>query len=170
MPTNFKDPEVFPNLSPIKAYNTMNFGIEGTAMPAFSTFSDKDKWDVAFYLLSIGFPDEIDPGSGAVGNSGTIPPELNDYKNISSLSNREILESLDAKNKNSYALVKDIRNSLSNDIGSKQKHIEYTIAGIGTAIDYYKKGEKKKALDKSIEAYLDGYEGLSMASQPTALA
>lgn len=153
-PTNFKDPEVFPNLSPIKAYNTMNFGIEGTAMPAFNTLSDKDKWDVAFYLLSIGFPDEINPGGGSSG-SGTIPPGLDDYKKLSSLSNREILETLGTSN---YASVKTVRNALAENTGSKLKHIEYTIAGIGSAIDLYKQGEQKKALDKSIEAYLDGYE------------
>jgi high-affinity iron transporter len=157
-PTNFKDPEVFPNLSPIKAYNTMNFGIEGTAMPAFNTLSDKDKWDVAFFLLSIGFPDEINPGGGAGGGSGTIPPSLNDYKELSSLSNREILESLGEGNKISYVSVKNVRNSLADKTGSKQKHIEYTIAGIASSIDFYKQGEQKKALDKSIEAYLDGYE------------
>ncbi len=157
-PTNFKDHGVFPNLSPIKAYNTMNFGIEGTAMPAFTSLSDKDKWDVAFYLLSIGFPDEINPGGGAGGGSGTIPPGLNDYKKLSSLSNREILESLGDGNNISYASVKNVRNSLADKTGSKQKHIEYTIAGIGSALEYYKQGEKKKALDKSIEAYLDGYE------------
>ena len=153
-PTNFKDPEVFPNLSPIKAYNTMNFGIEGTAMPAFNTLSDKDKWDVAFYLLSIGFPDEINPGGGS-GGSGSVPPGLDDYKKLSSLSNREILENLGSTN---YASVKSIRNSLAENTGSKQKHIEYTIAGIASSLEYYKQGEKKKALDKSIEAYLDGYE------------
>jgi len=155
-PTNFKDPEVFPNLSPIKAYNTMNFGIEGTAMPAFNTLSDKDKWDVAFFLLSIGFPDDINPGSGS--GTGNIPPGLNDYRKLSSLSNREILESLGSENAAAYASVKNVRNALAEISGSKQKHIEYTIAGIGSAIDLYKQGEQKKALDKSIEAYLDGYE------------
>jgi len=157
-PTNFKDPEVFPNLSPIKAYNTMNFGIEGTAMPAFNTFSDKDKWDVAFFLLSIGFPDDINPGGGTGSGTGNIPPGLNDYRKLSSLSNREILENLGDGNKAVYVSVKNIRNALADTTGSKQKHIEYAIAGIGSAIDLYKQGEQKKALDKSIEAYLDGYE------------
>ena len=152
-PTNFKDPEVFPNLSPIKAYNTMNFGIEGTAMPAFKTLSDKDKWDVAFYLLSIGFPDEINPGGG--GGNGTIPPGLDDYKKLSSLSNREVLESLGNDN---YASVKTVRNALADSTGSKLKHIDYTIAGLASSLELYRQGEQKKALDRSIEAYLDGYE------------
>jgi high-affinity iron transporter len=155
-PTNFKGPDVFPNLSPIKVYNTMNFGIEGTAMPAFNSLSDKDKWDVAFFLLSVGFPDDLSSGGGS--GTGSIPPGFADYKRLSSLSNQEILESLGEGNETTYASVINVRNALADNSGSKQKHIEYTIAGINSALDFYKEGEQKKALDKSIEAYLDGYE------------
>jgi len=155
-PTNFKDPDVFPNLSPIKAYNTMNFGIEGTSMPAFKSLSDKDKWDVAFFLLSIGFPDDISSGGG--GGTGSIPPGLADYKQLSSMSNQEILNSFGEESANTYASVRNIRNVFTDSNGSRQKYIEYTIAGINSALDFYKNGEQKKALDKSIEAYLDGYE------------
>ena len=72
----------------------------------------------------------INPGDGN-GGSGNLPPGLDDYKKLSSLSNREILESL-GENTATYASVKDCQEMhLPIYSGSKQKHIEYTIAGIG---------------------------------------
>ena len=54
-PTNFTDGGSAGGLSPFKVYNTMSFGIEGTAMPSFPKLSEDEKWNIAFYALSLGF-------------------------------------------------------------------------------------------------------------------
>jgi len=152
-PTNFKDKDVSLTLSPLKVYNTLNFGIEGTSMPAFNTLNDKEKWDVAFYVLSIGFPENI-----SVTADGHIPEGFSDYKALSSLTNKDILDSFDPNDISAYASVKQIRNSFSGREDSDEDYIAFTMAGINSALEHYKKGDSKKALDTSIEAYLDGYE------------
>ncbi|MGI9534801.1 MAG: cytochrome c/FTR1 family iron permease, partial [Thermodesulfobacteriota bacterium] len=168
-PTNFKDRDVSLTLSPLKVFNTLNFGIEGTSMPAFTSLNDKEKWDVAFYVLSIGFPDDI---SGITANED-IPDDLSDYKVLSSITNKDIKDRLNINDNSAYASIKQIRNSFSNEEDSEDKYIGLTIAGINSALEFYKKGDNKKAHDKSIEAYLDGYEqieaDLSIADNSLAI-
>lgn len=53
MPRNFHDPEVIAALTPFRAYNTISLGIEGTPMPAFSALSEKERWDLAFYVFTL---------------------------------------------------------------------------------------------------------------------
>ena len=153
-PTNFKDQDVSLTLSPLKVYNTLNFGIEGTSMPAFNTLNDKDKWDVAYYVLSVGFPDDVSASTAKVD----IPENFSDYKVLSSLTNKEILDSFNTVDKSAYASVKQIRNSISGKDDSDEDYIAFTMAGLNSALEYYKNGDSKKALDTSIEAYLEGYE------------
>lgn len=158
-PTDFRSPDVSPELSPLKVYNTLKFGIEDTSMPAFSTLTDKEKWDVAFYVLSVGFPDNV-PGDAA---EVKVPKDLSDYKTVSSLTNQEIINRLGLDDKSSYAALMAIRNSGSDNgpkdnYNDKNKHIEFSAAGLRSALKHYKNGERKKALESSIDAYLNGYE------------
>ena len=55
-PTSFLDPARMDELSPYKAFNTLSFGVTGTAMPSFSTVDEKDRWDVAFFLFTFRQP------------------------------------------------------------------------------------------------------------------
>jgi|CXWL01.1.fsa_nt_gi high-affinity iron transporter len=50
-PTDFTDAQVLSGLSPFRAYNALSSGIPGTAMPAFPTLSEQERWDLAFYLF-----------------------------------------------------------------------------------------------------------------------
>jgi high-affinity iron transporter len=43
-------------LTPYKAYNGVTLGVTGTAMPAFSTLSDPDRWAVSFYIFTLRQP------------------------------------------------------------------------------------------------------------------
>ncbi|MBX5482364.1 MAG: cytochrome c/FTR1 family iron permease [Myxococcaceae bacterium] len=53
-PANFLDPRVMASLTPYKAFNTISFGVTGTAMPSFSTaLTEKDRWALAFYVVSL---------------------------------------------------------------------------------------------------------------------
>lgn len=52
-PASFHDPETMATLSPELAYQTISLGVEGTQMPSFSTLSSQQRWDLAFYILSL---------------------------------------------------------------------------------------------------------------------
>lgn len=55
-PANFQDPELMAGLMPYKAFNTISFGVPGTAMPGFPTLTEEQRWSLAFYVFTIRQP------------------------------------------------------------------------------------------------------------------
>ncbi|TSC32452.1 FTR1 family protein [Corallococcus sp. Z5C101001] len=56
-PANFQDPELMADgLTPYKAFNTTSFGVPGTAMPAYPTLSEDDRWSLAFFVFTLRQP------------------------------------------------------------------------------------------------------------------
>ncbi|HYO52499.1 FTR1 family protein [Archangium sp.] len=55
-PANFHDPDVMAGLTPYKAFNTVGFGVPGTAMPSFPDLSEEERWAVAFYVFTLRQP------------------------------------------------------------------------------------------------------------------
>lgn len=51
-PTNFQGPKLS-GTSPFQLFNTIKFGVPGTAMAAFDYLSDSEIWDLAFYVESL---------------------------------------------------------------------------------------------------------------------
>jgi high-affinity iron transporter len=49
-------------LSPYRVYNTLTFGVPGTAMASFEAVSPTDRWSLAFYVLRLGH--DGDPARG----------------------------------------------------------------------------------------------------------
>ncbi|MFL5318648.1 MAG: FTR1 family protein [Myxococcaceae bacterium] len=56
-PANFTDPERMSSITPYKAFNTTTFGVQNTAMAPFPQLSDKDRWAISFYVLTLRQPE-----------------------------------------------------------------------------------------------------------------
>jgi high-affinity iron transporter len=56
-PANFHDADIMAGLTPYKAFNTLSFGVTGTAMPGFPTLSEEERWAVAFYVFTLRQPE-----------------------------------------------------------------------------------------------------------------
>jgi len=52
-PRNFLSPEAGERLSPYQVFNVMTFGVAGTSMASFETLEETERWDLAFYVLSL---------------------------------------------------------------------------------------------------------------------
>ncbi|NVJ26624.1 FTR1 family protein [Myxococcus sp. AM011] len=55
-PANFRDAELMGGLTPYKAFNTTSFGVPGTAMPAYPTLSEDERWSLAFFVFTLRQP------------------------------------------------------------------------------------------------------------------
>lgn len=158
-PANFLDPEVSSVLSPFKVYNTMYYGIAGTGMPSFPKLSEEEKWDVAFYVMSLGATAE-DVSNGEA-EASKLPAELKDYKALSTLSNAELEGKISehVKNPEDAALVLAyLRNGASAKAPSGESPIALTKKLLAESMDLYKQGRKEEAYKKALDAYLDGFE------------
>jgi len=157
-PAVFTDPEVSLALSPFKVFNTMTFGIEGTGMPSFPGLSDQEKWDAAYYVLSLGYTE----GEVAEGRklAAKLPGDIEDYKTLATLSNGEIKERLKgstsgpAEETGALAYLRD--GLLDRSTGGSPLLTAGALLDESTSL--YKAGRTDEAYTKALDAYLEGFE------------
>jgi high-affinity iron transporter len=156
---NFTDAELMAGLSPFKAYNTATFGIDNTAMASFSALPDDQRWQIAFYVMSLRFSQEQAALGEALIQGKKIAPELTTVATLATLSDDQLTEKL-----KSYFAQEAPRNNalayLRRGLLDKKPTDPLLIARnlLDEALALYGKGEKEKAYQKAIEAYLDGFE------------
>ena len=162
VPTDFTEQGTKQILSPFKIYNTVTFGIEGTAMPSFKTFGEDDKWDVAFYATSLGHRGGGgDPPNDSGGLNGKgIPDNIKDIKNLATKSNEELISELEAVSDSPANTVAFLRTEYlqTGAANNTDSPIEFTKSKLENAFILYSQGNKSGALKESIDAYLDGFE------------
>lgn len=64
-PVSFHDGERMAALTPYRAFNTATFGVKGTAMAAWPTLAETDRWALAFYAFTFRQPpcDHVPPAA-----------------------------------------------------------------------------------------------------------
>lgn len=162
-PTDFTEEGTKLILSPFKVFNTATFGIEGTSMPAFKTLSDDDKWNVSFYVTSLGYTGsgpQNPGGSNTSLNTDNLPGDLKDYKTLAILSNEELIDKTGSITSNPESMVAYLRttNIKGSSESDSNSPVKFTISKLGNALELYKSGNKSAALKESIDAYLEGFE------------
>jgi high-affinity iron transporter len=156
---NFTAAEFMAGLSPFKAYNTVTFGIDNTAMASFAALSDDQRWQVAFYVMSLRFSQEQAALGETLIQEKKIAPELTAVATLATLSDDQLTQKL-----KSYFEQETPRNNvlayLRRGLLEKKPADPLLVARnlLGEASELYGKGEKEKAYQKAIEAYLDGFE------------
>lgn len=164
-PTDFTDPDINLGLSPFKVYNTTTFGIEGTAMTSFEKVLDeRQKWDVAFYVLSLGYPD-IPSGGGTSGlSTEKITHDVRKLENLALASNAEILLNAGAGGSDEdvlfYLRTAYLRDGIA---GGASEAIDHTIRKLSEAIDLYEAGRKDEAFREALDGYLGGFQKIEPA-------
>ena len=159
-PANFVDPEVSSVLSPFKVYNTTVYGIAGTGMPSFPQLTDEEKWDVAFYVMSLGWSaEDVSHGEAAASD---VPGDLKDYKTLATLSNSELGQKISEHVKNPEdgkpALAYLRKGTASAEAPAGESPLALTKSLLAESMDLYKSGKTEEAYQKALDAYLDGFE------------
>jgi len=164
-PANFTDPAFMAGLSPFKAYNTATYGIDKTAMASFAALSEEQRWAVAFYILSLRFSQEKAAVGETLWRSKNPPAELTSIAALATLTDDQLI----GKIKGHFAESEDdvlahLRRGLLEQKPTDPLLIARTF--LREATDLYAAGEKEKAYQKAIDAYLDGFE----MAEPTLFA
>ncbi len=160
--TDFTDTGVNSGLSPFKVFNTVTFGIEGTAMASFdASFDEKQKWDVAFYVLSLGYP--YSP-KDAVFSPSDVPDDTRGLENLSLLSNSEILTSIDAEDPGValfHLRTEYLRDGIT--VAPASEAVLYTMRKLERAVDLYETGRRDDAFAEALDGYLQGFQKIEPA-------
>jgi len=157
-PADFTDPKFTDGLSPFKVYNTASFGIEGTAMPSFPRLSSDEKWDIAFYVLTLWAGGS--EGSGAQ-TAADIPQDLNDYRVLAALTNADIKKRLagrmstESESENALSVLRG--GNLDAEVPDNEP-IALTALMLNESVALYSEGNTEEAYTKTLDAYLLGFE------------
>lgn len=167
LPANFTDPERIGGLSPFKAYNTTTFGIDGTAMASFVALSEEQRWQVAFYVFSLRFTEAAAKAGAQLAKSKKLPADIQTTATLATGADESLLDRLktiapqepDAMNLLAYLRRGLLENKLADPLSIARGLMR-------EAVELYGSGDKEKAYQKAVEAYLDGYE----FAEPTLVA
>ena len=154
-PANFLNDSLMANLSPFEAYNTVKLGVEGTAMRSFTELTDREAWDLAFYVKSLRFQkqkiDSVSLKKIFDQEFGNIP-----LKDVATLSDNELMNKLGSDIQGQKKL-KALRIFSPSE---KMSQSSLTIARdyLHQALSSYKNDSKDEARQKALAAYLEGIE------------
>jgi high-affinity iron transporter len=157
-PANFTDAEFMAGLSPFKVYNTTTFGIDNTAMASFAALPDEQRWQVAFYVMALRFSAAVSSAGEAWLKSRSVPGDLTSMANLATSSDDELTDKIkkNLPGAPDGEILAFLRRGLLEKKSSDPLLIARTLMGEAAAI--YSQGDKEKAYQKAIEAYLDGFE------------
>src|SRR6266540_4255094 len=150
VPARFKDPRRLGELSPYRIYNTLTFGVPGTAMASFETLSPEDRWNLAFFVFRLGH--EGDP----VGS-----PVAMTLGQMALLTDHEVLEALRAeRNPAPQTALAWVRREAAFTEPPAGAGIERARALVRRAVETYAAGHAVEGDRLAIDAYLQGFEPL----------
>jgi high-affinity iron transporter len=157
-PANFTDAEFMAGLSPFKVYNTTTFGIDNTAMSSFAALPDDQRWQLAFYVMALRFSAEAASAGGAWLKGKTPPADFTSIATLATSSDDELAEKIKQSLPGSpmNEVLAYLRRGLLEKTSTDPLLIARTL--LGEAATIYSQGDKQKAYQKAIEAYLDGFE------------
>lgn len=157
-PIDFTDPIRARERSVFALYQVIEQGLEGTSMPSFSGLAAPDKWALALYVGSFGFPAELAPSGEKI------------WKGDAALRQSVILEKLITVTPNnllptsplqaSDALNAFLRRNPQAVMASASSGLNIARDRLAEAEAAYKRGAQDQARDLALSAYLDGFESV----------
>jgi high-affinity iron transporter len=138
----------------------MSFGIEGTAMPSFPKLSEDEKWNIAFYVLSLSFDQNASEEGKKIISATDVPEDVNNLKNLATLSNQEIVNQIrpHVEDKDISKVVAFLRRGTIETELEVENPLTVTTTLLRESEALYDEGKSKDAYTKALDAYLEGFE------------
>jgi len=159
-PRDFTDRGRMLAMSPLALFDTISFGIRGTAMPAFTDrFGEAERYDLAFYVGSFAFrPEEVARGREIARE----PTQRSDARipTLTELVSKPASEL--APDPDSLALVAYVR---THPEALRRGDLPLALARsrLDASWEALRSGDRRRALDLAIAAYLEGVEPVEPA-------
>lgn len=164
-PANFLDDHM-KEISPFQAFNTIRLGVPGTGMPSFHALSDKEAWDLAFYVVSLRYEQ-----SAQASASLSVSPEL--LKQVATFSDEKLaMAGNDKKDQDKKNWIALLRTHSDDDEGSGRS-LDFALSELDEALKEYQAGNTDSAKNKALRAYLEGIEPIEprlRATDPAAVS
>jgi high-affinity iron transporter len=153
-PVNFLSDSLMQFISPLQVFNTTRIGVRGTGMPAFDKLSDKEIWQLAFYIKSLPFENKFSKNSDSLEKIYTKIQRDNPLPDVAHLSDIEL-----GKRFPSYEREKSLAALRLHQPGNNEgASLSLASTYLDDALNLYKSHQATLAGEKALFAYLDGVE------------
>lgn len=155
-PANFHDTERMSAISAFHNYNTIRLGVPGTGMAAFTQFSDKEVWDLSFYLMAIRHHEALK----SMATNEAVSTDNITLVDLASLSDIELKAKMKDGNDNQKSMALALLRT-KNGNTSGGEYIGKAKSYLNEALIAYKTNSKKSREDAkrlAVQAYLEGIE------------
>ncbi len=153
-PANFHDRERMAQRSVYGLYSTITLGVSGTAMTAYRTLGDAERWALAFYVANLGSAD----GEAQRGAELWQAARTDAFPDLASVVTRSPRE-IEAQHGRDAALV--LAHLLRHpDLLARSggAAIGKSAALLRESVAAYREGHGRRAQELAASSYLDGFE------------
>ena len=155
-PANFLDAGRMSGISPFQNYNTIRLGVPGTAMRPFAELSEKEVWNVSFYISSLRWQEKYLTGVDSLATLFNNIKTKIGLKDVVTLSDQQLLVRLKMQVEHGDDYLAALR--LHIPVGEKRRTIDFALAKLDSALHAYRQRNYTKAEDLALAAYLKGIE------------
>lgn len=160
LPADFTDRARARQLSPLTLYDTISFGIAGTAMVGFAdSLEEATRHDLAFYVGSLSFAQaSVERGRQlAMATPERVAQRVPDLATLAEASADQL--SPDAETRDIVAFLRTHPDFLSwgpTRLASARRALDESWAA-------FERGERRNAVDEAVAAYIEGFEPHELA-------
>lgn len=154
-PTDFTDPWRASRRSVLGLFNTISLGVEGTAMGAFTQLSDSERWALAFLVSQYSASTAQRERGAALWSQRRNGPYLGSVDDLVVATPAEAA----TRGEDDAALLAYLRARPEALFGPAHPDALALADGkIRESVDLYVRGERERAYQAALAAYLDGFE------------
>jgi high-affinity iron transporter len=155
-PADFHNAGRMSNRSLYGLYSTITLGVAGTSMTGFSQLPEEERWALAFYVANLGVPAErVEEGRTIWKKSDDARAAFPDFASLATLSSNEVKSRYGAP----AALAQDYLRAHPEAVAArKPEPIALARQRLAESMRAYEKGDRARASELAISAYLDGFE------------
>jgi len=143
-------------------YQVIGQGVEDTPMPSFAQLSDQDRWELAFRAGSFAFTEEMAKDGEKIWREDPRARETIPSLAALTQSTAEQLDATFGKEK-AEALTAYLRRHPEAVTAGGASSLTVARTRLAESLQAYRGGDKSRAADLALAAYLDGFEPVEPA-------
>jgi high-affinity iron transporter len=154
-PTNFRDRQRYLQRTLLGLYNTITYGVEGTAMKPFSGLTTHERWSLAFYTGTLA-ADKAERELGETlweGDRKDMP-----LANLATLTTWTPGEAQQQLGDEGLALMAFLRSQPEVLMAQREAPMSYSQRRLLESLELAQQGDLIQAHKVSVDAYLEGFE------------
>jgi len=154
-PIAFADQDRARERSVFGLYQVISQGLEGTAMQSFAAMPEEDRWALAFHAGSLAYGD-VQQGERIWREDRSIRQLVPDMASLVAITPADLEARIGPAK--ARAVIAYLRTNPGALVAAKPASLQLVRDRLKESLDAYVAGDRKRAEDLALSAYLDGFE------------